>query len=174
MQGPTKWVAAAAVAAAVLFGGAGSVSAQGAGGGGGQQGPQDPPVVAYRKAMMNSFSRHQAALNALVRGQVGLSAEAQRRHVEEHADALEEMSKLASDIFPEGSTAETSRAMAEIWTKKDEFSARVKALQDAADAVEDAADDGDMAATQTALTALGQTCAACHQAFRKPAPQPAR
>ena len=55
MHGPVKrWTTAAAVAGAVLVGSAGNLTAQG----GGNRQVADPPVVAYRKAMMRSNSAH--------------------------------------------------------------------------------------------------------------------
>lgn len=167
MHGPTKWMGAAAFAAAMMLGSAGNAAAQAAAGGAAR--PPDPPVIAYRKAMMQVNSQHQAALRALLSGQtVGTTDE----DIEMHVEALANQGEMFSRIFPEGSTGPTSRAMDEIWTKKDEFAARVKAFADATNALKDTADKSDNAATLAALAAVGQTCGACHTPFRKPAAPP--
>jgi cytochrome c556 len=165
-------VAAAAVAAAALFGGAGSVSAQGGGGGGGgggQQAPADPPVIAYRKAMMQMNGQHLAAIRAqLADGGLG-----NWEDVEMHTEALANNGVMWGRMWPAGSTGPQSRAMDEIWSKPDDFAARVKAFADATQALKSAADKEDKAATLAAAQGVQQTCGGCHMPFRKPA-QPAR
>ena len=172
MHGPTKWVAVAAVATAALFAGAGNVSAQGGGGGGGGGGaqqPPDPPIVAYRKAMMQTNTQHMAAIRALL-ADGGLGDWEQ---VEMHTEALANNGIMFPKMFPAGSTAPTSRALDDIWTKSDEFATRLKAFADATTALKAAADKEDKAATTAALQGVQQTCGGCHMPFRR-APQPAR
>lgn len=115
---------------------------------------------------MNTNTQHIAALRALLSGQVTVSDE----HIEMHVEALANNAEMFPDLFPAGSTDPTSRAMDEIWSKKDDFAVRVKAFQDAAKALKDTADKGDNAATLAAVTGLNATCGACHMPFRKPAP----
>src|SRR5688572_13330299 len=164
-------MAGAVVAAAMAVGSADAVAAQGAAGGGGAaaQAPAPPPIVAYRKAMMQTNTQHQAALRALLSGQVTGTTD---EDIEMHVEALANNGDMFTRMWPAGSTHELSRASEDIWTKPDEFAARIKAFQDAGQALKAAADTGDNAATMTALTALGQTCGACHMPFRKPAPPP--
>jgi cytochrome c556 len=165
-------VAAAAVAAAALFGGAGNVSAQGGGGGGGgggQQAPADPPVIGYRKAMMQMNGQHLAA----IRTQLADGGLGNWQDVEMHAEALANQGKMFAHMWPAGSTGATSRAMDEIWSKPDDFSARVKAFADATMALKAAADKQDKAATLAAAQGVQQTCGGCHMPFRKQA-QPTR
>ena len=156
-----RWIAAAAVAAAMVVGNPGIVSAQG---GGGNQQAADPPAVAYRKAMMRSNSAHMNALRTLLGDELNLPA-----HVLRHTAALQANGAIFAHIFPAGSTAASSRAMDEIWTKKDEFAARVKAFTDATRKLNATAQRGFNDQTRTELNAVQQTCAACHSAFRKPA-----
>ena len=163
-------MAGAVVAAAMTVGSAESVSAQGApagGGGAAAQAPAPPPIVAYRKAMMQTSSQHQAALRALLSGQVTGTTD---EDIEMHVGALVNQGKMFPRMWPAGSTHELSRATEDIWTKPEEFSARLKAFADAGEALKKAADTGDNTVTMTALTAFGQTCGACHTPFRKPAP----
>jgi cytochrome c556 len=167
VHGPTKWVSAAAFAAAALFAGAGNVSAQGAGGGGGAaQAPPDPPAIAYRKAMMASNGPHLAA----IRAQLASGGAGNWEDVEKHAEAVANNGLMWGTMWPAGSTGPTSRAMDEIWSKPDEFAARVKAFADATVALKAAADKEDSAATLAAAQGVQATCGACHMPFRKPAP----
>jgi cytochrome c556 len=161
-------VAAAAFAAAALFAGAGQLSAQGGGGGGGggaQQNP-DPPIVAYRKAMMQMNGQHLTA----IRTQLADGGLGNWEDVEMHAEAMANQGKMWSHMWPAGSTAPTSRAMDEIWSKPDDFAAKVKAFADATVALKAAADKEDKAATLAAAQGVQGTCGGCHMPFRKPAP----
>ena len=148
------------MAGAVLVGNAGNLSAQG----GGNRQAADPPVVAYRKAMMRSNSAHVNSLRALLSGELDLPA-----HVLRHTAALEANGKMSAHIFPEGWTHPSSRAMDEIWTKKDDFAARVTAFTDATRTLNEIAQRGFNDQTLAALTTVRQTCGACHTPFRKPA-----
>jgi cytochrome c556 len=169
-----RLVGAFALATGLALGGVQALAAQGGGGGGGGGGaaaPADPPIVAYRKAMMQSNVQHQAALRALLQNNapVGNSKDA----IKMHAAALENNGKMFMDMWPEGSTAPTSRAKAEIWTDKAGFEARLKDFRDKSAALDEAAEKGDNAATLAAFTAFGATCGACHMAYRGPAAPPA-
>jgi cytochrome c556 len=165
-------VAAAAVAGAALFAGAGSVSAQGGGGGGGgggQQQPADPPAIAYRKAMMNNNAQHLGAMRAILNGDLGKAGD-----LALHAQAVANNGAMWATMWPAGSTGAQSRAMDEIWSKPDEFAARVKAFQDATAALPAIVAKGDKAASLAQLQAIQGTCGACHMPFRKPAPPATR
>jgi len=171
-----QWLAAAAVGAAVMFAGVGGVSAQGrgggaagGGGGGGRGGPPDPPQIAYRKAMMQSNNQHVAAIRALLAGAAG-----GKDAIKMHAEALDAQGKIFGDMWPAGSTGETSRAKPEIWSDKAGFDAKVKAFADAAHALKEAADKGDNAVTTKALADLNTTCGGCHNTYRVNPPAPGR
>ena len=163
MHGPVKrWTAAAAMAVAMVVSNAGNLTAQG----GGNQQAAAPPVVAYRKAMMSANSAHVNSLRALLSGELDLPA-----HVLRHTAALEANGEIFAHIFPEGSTHASSRSMDDIWSNEDEFAARVTAFADATRTLNQVAQRGFNEQTLEALTAVRQTCGACHTAFRKPAVQ---
>ena len=91
-----------------------------------------------------------------------------------HAAALENNGKMFADMFPEGSTAPTSRAKAEIWSMKSDFATALKNFANAGKALDEAAEKGDNVATLAAVNALNATCGGCHTTFRGPAlPPPA-
>ena len=161
MHGPVKrWTAAAAMAVAMVVSNAGNLTAQG----GGNHQAAAPPVVAYRKAMMSANSAHVNSLRALLSGELDLPA-----HVLRHTAALEANGEIFAHIFPEGSTHASSRSMDDIWSNEDEFAARVTAFADATRTLNQVAQRGFNEQTLEALTAVRQTCGACHTSFRKPA-----
>ncbi|WDR02811.1 cytochrome c [Devosia algicola] len=71
-------------------------------------------------------------------------------------------------LFPEGSIVGDSEALPIIWDNFDEFTAIVDTGTEAAKTAMAAAETGDATAYGAALKALGASCGACHQQFRKP------
>ena len=123
---------------------------------------QDPtPVMEYRQTIMNSLGAHRGALTAILNEDVP-----HRGHVLGHALSLQQLSVMASDIFPEGSHGEGSRALPDIWEDAAGFGEALSALQAAADGLAEAARAGDMAAVGEAAAGLGRTCGGCHRPFR--------
>jgi cytochrome c556 len=90
-----------------------------------------------------------------------------------HADALANIGWMFAGLFPEGSTGPTSRAMDEIWTMEEDFTAQVNAFRDATQELKETAEGGNNAATLEAVAAVTVTCRACHTPFRKTAAPPA-
>jgi len=115
----------------------------------------------YRQTIMGSLNAHRGALTAILNEDVPHEA-----HVLGHALTLQQLSVMASDIFPEGSHGEGSRALPDIWNDADGFGEALSAFQSAAEALADAARAGDMAAVGDAAAGLGRTCGGCHRPFR--------
>jgi cytochrome c556 len=61
-----------------------------------------------------------------------------------------------------------TRALPDIWAKKDAFDAEAKRLGEVATALSAAVDAGDATATNAVLLNVGPTCKGCHDGFRKP------
>ena len=70
--------------------------------------------------------------------------------------------------FPPGTGPDIgkTRAKAEIWQKPDDFAAKDKTFQEAANAVKAAADSGDLNAIKAQAGELGKACKACHDPYR--------
>ncbi|MBP6818766.1 cytochrome c [Ferrovibrio sp. MS7] len=68
--------------------------------------------------------------------------------------------------FPAGSDKGETKAKAEIWANMADFTAKMKAAEDAATALASAAQAGNMDAVKAGFGALGGTCGACHRAYR--------
>ena len=156
-----RLMGAGALAAVLVIGSAQEAVAQGAG-----RRAADPPVIAYRKAMMAANRQYIAAMRALLSGEIS-----HPQDIKMHADALANIGWMFTGLFPEGSTGPTSRAMEEIWTMEEDFAARVSAFRVATEVLKATAEEGDNAATLAAVTAVNGTCRACHTPFRRPAAQ---
>ena len=91
---------------------------------------QDPtPAMEYRQTIMGSLNAHRGALAAILNEDVPHEA-----HVLGHALSLQQLSVMASDIFPEGSHGEGSRALPDIWNDAAGFGEALSAFQSAAEA----------------------------------------
>ena len=123
---------------------------------------QDPtPAMEYRQTIMNSLGAHRGALTAILNQDVP-----HQGHVLGHALSLQQLSAMASDIFPEGSHGEGSRALPDIWADAPGFRDALSAFQSAADGLAEAARAGDMTAVDEAAAGLGRTCGGCHRPYR--------
>lgn len=149
-------VTTGALATALLLGGTESAVAQAGG--------DAPAIVTLRKALMQSNVQHVNALRALLSGDVNLPL-----HVLKHTAALEDNGFMLRQLFTEGSTHASSRAMDDIWSNGEEFAARARAFATATENLNAVAQRGFNDQTEAALTAMRQTCGACHSAFRGPA-----
>lgn len=71
--------------------------------------------------------------------------------------------------FPPGTNVDVlpkTRALPAIWDKPEDFAAKDRDLQQAAQAVKAAAEAGDMSQINARFEALGKTCKACHDDYR--------
>lgn len=119
------------------------------------------PVMEYRQTIMSTLGAHRTALTAILNEDVPHEG-----HVLGHALSLQQLSVMASDIFPEGSDGDGSRALPDIWNDAAGFGEALSAFQSAADALAQAAQGGDMAAVGDAAAGLGRTCGGCHRPYR--------
>jgi cytochrome c556 len=69
-------------------------------------------------------------------------------------------------LFPDGSGGRPTRAKSEIWQNKSDFSAKKDNFQQAVARLIPAAESGNLEAVQSAVRRVGQTCGACHSAYR--------
>lgn len=79
-------------------------------------------------------------------------------------------SVLSMVQFPEGSEygkSADSFALADIWTKQDDFLAKIVDLNNAANALTVAAGT-DLAGLKAGMGNIGGACSACHKAYRQP------
>jgi cytochrome c556 len=84
-----------------------------------------------------------------------------------------ELAKVAPEVsgwFPPGTGPETGKthAKAEIWQKPDDFAAKIRDFQNAAQKLNTAAQGNDVAAMKAAFGDVGKSCKACHDPYRRP------
>lgn len=125
------------------------------------QKPED--AVKYRKAAFTVMGAHVARIGAMANGRVPFDAAA----VAENAALVETMSKLPWAGFGPGTDKGDTRAKAEIWTEQAKFTAGAEKMQAEVVKLNVAAKTGNLDAVKTAFGAVGQSCKACHDVYRK-------
>lgn len=125
------------------------------------QKPED--AVKYRKAAFTVMGAHFARIGAMANGRVPFDAAV----VAENTALVETMSKLPWAGFAPGTDKGDTRAKPEIWTEQAKFTAGAEKMQADVAKLNAAAKTGSLDAVKTAFGAAGQSCKACHDAYRK-------
>lgn len=89
------------------------------------------------------------------------------------AKVLDDLGDSLLKWFPDGSGPggtgiDKTRAKAEIWANWADFEGKVKAFDDAAAILTNAAAGNDPAAIKSAVAGVGAACKACHEVYRGP------
>ena len=89
--------------------------------------------------------------------------------VRTNAAKMAEFAPKVSGWFPPGTGPDVGKteAKAEIWQKPEDFAAKTRTFQQAAQAFNTSAQGGDIAATKAAFGELGKSCKACHDPYRE-------
>ena len=125
------------------------------------QKPED--AVKYRKAAFSVMGTHFGRIGAMANGRVPFDA----KMVAENAAIVETMSKLPWAGFGEGTDKGETRAKPEIWTEQAKFKEGADKMQAEVVKLSAAAKTGNLDNVKAAFGAVGQTCKACHDAYRK-------
>ena len=124
-------------------------------------------AIRYRQAVMGALGGHTGAIMMINGGRVD-----QPKFLLPHAEALASLGEQLSILFPAGSGAGKTDALAKIWEDPAKFQKAVDAGTTATAKVRDAVKGGDKAAINQALKGLGDACKGCHDNFRKEEPKP--
>ena len=119
-------------------------------------------AVNYRQGVMDALAWHIGPIAGMAKGEIPLDNAA----LQHHADALAALSNIIVEGFPEGSTADNSKAKAEIWTDWDDFQHDAQELHEAAVALAAAAPTATKDTLGAALGPVGKACGDCHGEFR--------
>lgn len=119
-------------------------------------------AAAYRHDVMEAIGAHMHGIVAIAKQEVP-----HQDHLAVLAGNMAGLSKLAPDVFPEGSDVADSEALEEIWTEPAEFAERLEAFRSAAVDLDAVVNGGDMSGFGDALNGLGQACKACHDRFKE-------
>jgi cytochrome c556 len=92
-----------------------------------------------------------------------------RDPVRSAAATIADLAGKSSGWFPAGTGQDVihkTRALPAIWQKPQDFAAKDRAFQQAAQAMKSAVDNGDPNAIKARFADLGKTCKACHDNYR--------
>ena len=123
--------------------------------------PED--AVKYRKAAFTVMGAHFGRVAAMANGRIPFDAKA----AASNAEIANMMATLPYAGFVEGTDKGDTRAKPEVWSQRDKFDAAASKMQDAMSKLNAAAKTGDQGAIKTAAGAVGQSCKACHDDFRR-------
>lgn len=125
------------------------------------------PAVKARQSLMTLFAFNLGTLGAMAQGNTPYDSEAASTAATNLA-ALTQVNIVP--MFPEDTDADSisdTRALPDIWENLPDVATKHQALQQAADAMADAAGT-DLASLQAAMGPLGGACGACHDNYRVP------
>lgn len=81
---------------------------------------------------------------------------------------LAAIAPMAAEVFPAGSDfVAGTKAKPEIWSKPDDFKAKMAAFQTAAAKLADAAKSGNLDAVKASVPDVGKACKACHDDYKE-------
>jgi cytochrome c556 len=122
--------------------------------------------ITIRREAMKSMGAATKAINDIIKAGGPVA------DLAPHAAKISEVAQKAPDLFPAGSDQPQGKdpghtmAKPEIWQEPEDFSEKIKALQDEAAMFNTAIAGGDMAAVTAELDKLGGTCGGCHKLYR--------
>ena len=119
----------------------------------------------FRIAEMKKLGGNMGAISKVVKGEANYS-----ESLNDNAKEIAEIAANMTNLFPEGSGVEASRAKPEIWDAQytADFQQDIKEIQAASAQLVTAVQSGDVEMIGAALKETGGTCGGCHKQFRKP------
>jgi cytochrome c556 len=135
----------------------------------GQQAPTpaaDTPETAafgYRTGLMGAIAWKVGQARGMAQGEIPVDEAAFAKHARDVAV----MAGMISEGFIPNSAVEGSAALPEIWTNMADFQAKAMDLQNAAQALADAAAQNGFEAAKGMVQAVGQSCGGCHRPYRR-------
>lgn len=125
------------------------------------QGAGKEDVIAKRQEIMKTNG-------ANVRELRNKEKDGKIKEIAVNAQAIADNLERETNLFPEGSTSDKSRAKPEIWKDRAKFDQLYKDTIAAARQLQRLASAGDAAGVKVQIAKLGDACTACHTPFRKP------
>jgi cytochrome c556 len=124
--------------------------------------PED--AIKYRQSAMSLQGTHFGRLAAMANGRIPFDAKV----AADNADIVSMLNRLQFAGFVEGSAqGGNTRAKPEIWSEKAKWDAAVAKSQDDVNKLNAAAKSGNIDQLKAAVGAVGQSCKACHDAYRR-------
>ena len=88
--------------------------------------------------------------------------------MEDPATAIVSATNKLSNMWPEGSGGEKTRAKDEIWSNISDFNTKLTDMKDAADKLLIAVKGTDKTLVKSRFFSVGRTCSGCHKIYRGP------
>jgi cytochrome c556 len=123
--------------------------------------PED--AIKYRQSAMSLQGTHFGRLAAMASGRVPFDAKV----AAEQAELIATLNRLQFAGFVEGTGSGNTKAKPEIWTEKDKWNAAVAKSQEEVNKLNAAAKSGNLDQIKAGVGAVGQSCKACHDNYRK-------
>lgn len=123
--------------------------------------PED--AIKYRQASMTLMAHHAGRVGAMASGRIPFDAKA----AADSAAALEALARLPWEGYVPGTDKGETRALPAIWSEPAKFKEYGDKLIADTAKVNAAAKTGNLDAIKASFGAVGQTCKACHDDFRK-------
>jgi cytochrome c556 len=124
------------------------------------QKPED--AIKYRQAAMTLQGNHLGRVFAMANGRVPFDAKV----IGDQIDIVALLNRLQFAAFVEGSDKGSTKALPEIWSAKDKWSAAVAKSQDDVLKLVAVGRSGNVEQIKAAAGAVGQSCKGCHDEFR--------
>jgi cytochrome c556 len=124
-------------------------------------------AIKYRQSAMTLQGNHMARLFAMINGQVPFDAKVAADNIEIVA-LLNSRAQFAA--FIDGSDKGNTNAKPEIWSEKDKFTAAIAKSQEDVVKLAAAGKTGSLDQIKAAAGAVGQSCKACHDTYKKATP----
>lgn len=120
-------------------------------------------AIEYRQGAFKMIGHHFGAMAGMVKGKVEFDAEAFRKN----AEAVATLSQFAGNGFVDGSYDGDTRAKKGIADNMDDFNKKLETFQiEAANLAKAAEGASDLDGLKPAFGKVGQSCKACHKAYR--------
>jgi cytochrome c556 len=123
--------------------------------------PKAKDSINFRHYLMENIGENAKAMKAKLDG--GRVAE-----MAVNAQAIALHSTRIAELFPQGSTSDSSRAKAEIWQQWEDFVKSATMLSTEADQLAQTAVNGEAETAGAQLRKVFGACKSCHDQFRKP------
>ncbi len=123
----------------------------------------DAPVLAYRQRLMKGHGAGMGSIGDILKYKLPYSAD-----IKTHASNINAYAKMIPGAFEKNISMGKTDAQSVVWEDWDDFTAKAKALENAAAKLAASAEGGDMRAMMPNVKALGEACRGCHNTYRKP------
>jgi cytochrome c556 len=119
-------------------------------------------AIRARQSAYYLMGQQMARINATVKGDLPFD----KSSLESSAEALDAVSRIATEYFPVGSDQGDTKAKPNVWKEAPRFQQLAQASQADTAKLKAAVRTGDLGAIKAAFGATGQSCKACHDSFK--------